>query len=194
MKIGISIPPHLYEPEHVFEWVRRVDAGPFSTLSILDRVVYANYEPLLTLAAAAALSTRVRLMTEILLAPLRTTTILAKESATLDALSRGRLTLGLGVGGREDDFLATEADYKHRGHQMEMALETHHIGQGRNNIRDYYATVPPFAASISAALLTTEQQLRETIHALQQIGTDELIFFAWSTELDQIDRVADVIG
>jgi alkanesulfonate monooxygenase SsuD/methylene tetrahydromethanopterin reductase-like flavin-dependent oxidoreductase (luciferase family) len=99
MKIGISIPPHMYEPEHVFEWVRRVDAGPFSTLSILDRVVYANYEPLITLAAAAALSTRVRLMTEILLSPLRNTTILAKESATLDALSRGRLTLGLGVGG-----------------------------------------------------------------------------------------------
>jgi hypothetical protein len=45
-----------------------------------------------------------------------------------------------------------------------------------------------------ARLLTTGQQLRETIHALQQIGIDELIFFAWSTELDQIDRVADVIG
>jgi alkanesulfonate monooxygenase SsuD/methylene tetrahydromethanopterin reductase-like flavin-dependent oxidoreductase (luciferase family) len=119
MKIGISIPPHMHEPEHLFEWVRRVDAGPFSTLSILDRVVYANYEPLITLAAAASLSTRVRLMTEILLSPLRNTTILAKESASLDALSRGRLTLGLGVGLREDDFLATEADYKRRGKHLE---------------------------------------------------------------------------
>src|SRR6266851_5446534 len=122
MKIGISIPPHMKEPEHLFEWVRRVDVGPFSTLSILDRVVYANYEPLITLAAAAALSTRVRLMTEILLSPLRNTTILAKESATLDALSRGRLTLGLGVGVREDDFLATEADYKRRGNHLEELL------------------------------------------------------------------------
>ena len=127
MKIGISIPPHLYEPEHLFEWVRRVDAGPFSTLSVLDRVVYANYEPLITLAAAAALSTRVRLMTEILLAPLRTTTILAKESATLDALSRGRLTLGLGVGVREDDFLATEADYKRRGTTWKSFCHYHRL-------------------------------------------------------------------
>jgi hypothetical protein len=77
---------------------------------------------------------------------------------------------------------------------MDMALETQHIGQGRKNILDYYATVPPFDTSKAAELLTTEQQLRESIHALQQIGTDELIFFVWSTELDQIDRVADVIG
>ena len=122
MKIGISIPPHLHDPEDLFEWVRRVDTGPFSTLSILDRVVYANYEPLITLATAAALSTRVRLMTEILLAPLRNTTILAKESATLDVLSRGRLTLGLGVGEREDDFLATQADYTRRGYRLEEQI------------------------------------------------------------------------
>jgi len=126
MKIGISIPPHMKEPEHLFEWVRRVDVGPFSTLSILDRVVYANYEPLITLAAAA-LSTRVRLMTEILLSPLRNTTILAKESATLDALSRGRLTLGLGVGVREDDFLATEADYKRRGTTWKSFCHYHRL-------------------------------------------------------------------
>lgn len=123
MKIGMSIPPHMNVPEQLFEWVSRVDAGPFSTLSILDRVVYANYEPLITLAAAAALSSRVRLMTEVLLAPLRNTTLLAKESATLDALSRGRLTLGLGVGMREDDFLVTEADYKHRGKHIEEQID-----------------------------------------------------------------------
>jgi hypothetical protein len=75
-----------------------------------------------------------------------------------------------------------------------ISAEAHHIGQGRKHILDYYATLPPFDTYKSAALLTTEQQLRDTIHGLRQIGTDELIFFAWSTELDQIDRVADVIG
>src|SRR5271165_1228555 len=106
MKVGISIPPHISSSEHLFDWVRRVDAGPFSTLSVLDRVVYLNFEPLVTLAAAAAITNRVRLMTEILIAPLRNTVIFAKESATLDILSRGRLTLGLGLGGREEDYLA----------------------------------------------------------------------------------------
>jgi len=67
MKVGISIPAALKSPDDLFAWVKRVDAGPFSTLSILDRVVYGNYEPLITLAAAASISTRVRLMTEVLL-------------------------------------------------------------------------------------------------------------------------------
>ncbi len=51
MKIGLSIPPTIESPDHFYEWVRRVDAGPFSTLSVLDRVVYSNFEPLVTLAA-----------------------------------------------------------------------------------------------------------------------------------------------
>jgi len=49
-----------------------------------------------------------RLVTTILIAPLRNTAILAKQAASIDALSNGRLTLGLGVGGREDDFLAAQ--------------------------------------------------------------------------------------
>ena len=78
--------------------------------------------------------------------------------------------------------------------QMDVALETHHIGQGRNNFWDYCATMPLFATSKPAALLTTEQQLRATMHALQEIGTDEMICFVWSAELTQIDRIAGVIG
>jgi alkanesulfonate monooxygenase SsuD/methylene tetrahydromethanopterin reductase-like flavin-dependent oxidoreductase (luciferase family) len=284
MKIGISIPESLHSPNQLFEWVRRVDQGPFSTLSILDRVVYSNYEPLMTLATAAALSTRVRLMTEVLLCPLRNTTLLAKETATLDVLSKGRLTLGLGVGVREDDFIATGAAYQGRGKhieeqisqmrhiwsgqawndtvgpigpapvqtngpeiilggfvpralqraaryadgfitalnnheqigntfrsveqswkeanrsgkprliaQIDIALETHHAGQGRKNVTDYYKTLPPYDTDKAATLLTTEQQLRETIRVVEQLGADEVIFFTWSSEIEQIDRIAGLI-
>src|ERR1700757_4086680 len=86
MKIGLSLPPTTQSPDQFCTWVRRVDAGPFSTLSVLDRVVYSNFEPLVTLAAAAALTTRVRLMTEVLIAPIHNAALLAKESATLDIL------------------------------------------------------------------------------------------------------------
>src|SRR5215469_2459968 len=123
MKIGISLPPTTQSPDQFYEWVRRADTGPFSTLSVLDRVVYSNLEPLVTLAAAAALTTRVRLMTEVLISLVRNTALLAKESATLDLLSRGRLTLGIGLGGREDDYLATGVPYEHRGKRMEEQLE-----------------------------------------------------------------------
>ena len=285
MKIGLNIPPTLTSPDQFEAWVRRVDAGPFSTLSVLDRVVYANLEPLVTLAAAAALTTRVRLMTEVLISLVRTTTILAKESATLDLLSRGRLTLGIGLGGREDDYLATGVPYAHRGKRLEeqleqlkriwagqpacanggpvgpqpaqthgptlllggytagtihrvarladgiiagtneitqiehtfraveqswqaagrvgrphlvaqidIALEKNGAEEGCKNLLDYYATLPAFAAPKSAMLLTTTQQLRDTMHILEQMCTDELVFFTWSTAIEQIDRIADLLG
>jgi alkanesulfonate monooxygenase SsuD/methylene tetrahydromethanopterin reductase-like flavin-dependent oxidoreductase (luciferase family) len=262
-----------------------VDSGPFSTLGVLDRVVSSNFEPLVTLAAAAALTTHVRLMTEILIAPIRNTALLAKESATLDILSRGRLTLGLGLGGREDDYLAAGVPYEQRGKRLEVqleqmkriwvgqpvhanvgpigprpiqthgpelllggyapraiqrvtryahgiitgindikqidqtfraveqgwqeagragkprlvaqidiALEMHDGGQGRQNVLDYYAVLPSFATSKSATLLTTQQQLSDIRHALEQIGTDEVVFFPWSTDIEQIDRIADLLG
>src|SRR5579859_6308797 len=123
MKIGLSLPPTTQSPDQFCAWVRRVDAGPFSTLSVLDRVVSSNFEPLVTLAKASALTTRVRLMTEVLIAPIRNAALLAKECATLDILSRGRLTLGLGLGGREDDDLAAGVPYEQRGKRLEEQLE-----------------------------------------------------------------------
>ncbi len=126
MKISIGLPstiPGTPGPL-VLEWARRADAGPFSSLSVLDRVVYPNYDSLVALTAAAAVTTRVRLMTSVLLAPLRDTALLAKQAASIDALSGGRLTLGLGVGAREDDFVATGRDIHHRGRRFEGQLRT----------------------------------------------------------------------
>lgn len=125
MQIGIGLPatiPGVTGPE-ILEWARRADGGPFSSLGIIDRLVYPNYEPLITLAAAAGVTRRIRLMSTILVAPLRNAGILAKQAASLDALSGGRLTLGLGVGGREDDFRAAPAGFKHRGRRFEQQLE-----------------------------------------------------------------------
>src|SRR5918999_4014525 len=99
----------------VLDWARRADSGPFSSLGIIDRLVYPNYEPLITLAAAAAVTDRVRLMSTVLIAPLRGAGVLAKQAATIDAFSGGRLTLGLGVGAREDDFRAASATFEDRG-------------------------------------------------------------------------------
>lgn len=126
MKIGIGLPATIpgASPSLVLDWARKADAGPFSSLGIIDRLVYPNLESLITLAAAAAVTKRIRLMTTILLAPLRNPALLAKQAATLDALSGGRLTLGLGIGGREDDYHAANAAYNKRGRAFEKQLET----------------------------------------------------------------------
>ena len=116
MDIGIGLPatiPWTNAPL-ILEWAKRADSSPFSSLGILDRLVYPNYEPLITLSAAAAVTERVRLMTTVLIAPLRRAGVLAKQAATIDALSGGRLTLGLGVGARENDFQFAPASFHDR--------------------------------------------------------------------------------
>ncbi len=117
MKIGIGSPASVpwVKAQDIMKWARLADAGPFSSMGIIDRLVYQNYDPLIALTAAAAVTTRIRLMTTVLLAPLRDPAILAKQAASLDVLSGGRFTLGLGVGSREDDYRAAQADFEHRG-------------------------------------------------------------------------------
>ena len=124
MKVGIGLPGNIpgAKGDLVLEWAQRADAGPFSSLGIIDRLVYDNYEPLITLAAAAGVTSRVRLATCVLLAPLRNPGVLAKQAATLDAISGGRLTLGLGVGRRPDDFRVAPSNYEERGRRLSRAL------------------------------------------------------------------------
>src|SRR5579872_29370 len=113
MKIGIGLPSTIpgVSGTLVRKWARLAEDGPFSSLAVLDRLVYGNYDPLTTLAVVAGETRRIRLMTAVLLAPLRNVSVLAKQTASLDALSDGRLTLGMGVGGREDDYRAASAPF-----------------------------------------------------------------------------------
>jgi alkanesulfonate monooxygenase SsuD/methylene tetrahydromethanopterin reductase-like flavin-dependent oxidoreductase (luciferase family) len=120
MNIGLGLP--IDDPAELLTWARRADASPFRTLGLLDRLVYDNPEPLITLATLAGATSRIRVQTEVLLAPLHNTALLAKQTATLDRLSGGRFTLGIGVGGREDDCLAAGIDIHRRGRRLDEQL------------------------------------------------------------------------
>lgn len=125
MKIGIGLPSTFLNVSGslIREWARLADEGPFSSLAVLDRLVYKDFESLTTLAVAAGETQRIRLMTAVLLAPLRNTSVLAKQAMSLDALSNGRLTLGFGIGGREDDYRAASVSFHSRGKRFEQQLE-----------------------------------------------------------------------
>ncbi len=126
MNVGVGLPagiPGATGPL-IVEWARQADAGPFSSLGVLDRLVYDSFDPLTSLAAAAAVTRRVRLVTMIVIGPLRNTALLAKMAASLDALSNGRLVLGLAVGARQEDYAAAGVDYHSRGRRLAEQLTT----------------------------------------------------------------------
>ena len=126
MEVGIGLPVTIpgVERQQALDWTQEAERCGFSSLGTLDRTVYPNYEPMIALAAAAAVTERIRLLTSILIAPLRANTALfAKQAATVDSLSGGRLVLGLAVGGREDDFEAGGVDFGERGERFERQLE-----------------------------------------------------------------------
>jgi len=89
---------------------------------VTDRVVSRALEPLTVLATAAGATRRIRLMTSVVVGPTRETTLLARQAATIDRLSAGRFTLGLGLGVRENDYLATGFDFHRRGRRLEEQL------------------------------------------------------------------------
>jgi alkanesulfonate monooxygenase SsuD/methylene tetrahydromethanopterin reductase-like flavin-dependent oxidoreductase (luciferase family) len=125
MRIGIGIPSMIpgTDGPTVVKWAKAGDAGPFSSLTTIDRVCFGNAEPVTALAAAAAVTERVKLMTTVLLAGVREPVMLAKQLATLDVLSGGRVVLGIGVGSRPDDFAATGQPYHNRGRRVERTIE-----------------------------------------------------------------------
>jgi len=126
MRMGIGLPnPVPGTPGTLLPtWAVQAEQQGFSTLATIDRVAFANHDSLISLAAAAAVTERIELLTNILLLPTRQPVLLAKEAATIASISGGRLTLGIGVGGREDDFTTSGTSFGDRGQRTDQMLKT----------------------------------------------------------------------
>ncbi|WP_269855576.1 LLM class flavin-dependent oxidoreductase [Streptomyces sp. RPT161] len=283
MEVGLGLP--INDPATLLTWARRADEGPYRTLGLLDRLVYDNPEPMVTLAALAGATSRVRVQTEVLLVPLRSTVLLAKQCATLDRISGGRFTLGIGVGGRADDYLAADVDLHHRGRRLDgqlaalrqlwsgkplstdigpigpvpaspggpevlfggfapvvmervarwgdgflgAALPPEHmdglfrrveqcwqsagrtgrprlvaqvnvvlgpdrvVAEARESITAYYGFVDN-GYRPADTMLTTPNQIREALTGFADIGADEVMLYCWSSDPDQVNRLAELVG
>jgi alkanesulfonate monooxygenase SsuD/methylene tetrahydromethanopterin reductase-like flavin-dependent oxidoreductase (luciferase family) len=146
--IGIGIPNSVRGTTgpQLLEWARRAEAAGFSTLATIGRVGYPSYEELTVLAAAGAVTERIGLMSNILLAPTRSTAELAKQAASVHQLTGGRLTLGVATGGRADDYALTGRDFGARGRRFDEQLHGLRRAFAGEPLADGTAPVVPDAA------------------------------------------------
>jgi alkanesulfonate monooxygenase SsuD/methylene tetrahydromethanopterin reductase-like flavin-dependent oxidoreductase (luciferase family) len=125
MDIAIGLPSTIpgATGREVIDWAARADEVGFSSVATIDHVAYPNHESVPVLAAAAAVTERVRLISAIIIAPYRGNgVLLAKQLATIDSLSNGRLTAGLAVGGRRSDYDVTGTSFTTRGRDFDEQL------------------------------------------------------------------------
>jgi probable F420-dependent oxidoreductase len=115
--IGLAFvnPAPLTKPENVLAFAKKCEAMRLHSMWTIDRIAYDNLEPLTLLAAAAGATQKIRIGTSVLLPGLRHPALLAKSLATLDFISNGRVTVGVGFGSRQNDFTAVEVPFEGRG-------------------------------------------------------------------------------
>lgn len=124
-KLGLCFvnPAPQIQPGYVTTIAKKCEEMGLHSLWVIDRIAYDNLEPLTLLTAAAAVTEKIRIGTSVLLAGLRHPTLLAKTVATLDFLSGGRVTLGIGFGSRENDFTAVGIPFDGRGSRAVEAVK-----------------------------------------------------------------------
>ncbi len=121
----MTLPTMLPHGRHeLLAWCRGIDEGPFSSLAVPERVTYTSHSLTVQLAAAAALTERVRLWSTIIILPAHDAVQTAKDMASIDQVCDGRLTVGVGVGGREHDYKAVGASFGHRWQTMDDQVAT----------------------------------------------------------------------
>jgi alkanesulfonate monooxygenase SsuD/methylene tetrahydromethanopterin reductase-like flavin-dependent oxidoreductase (luciferase family) len=122
--IGIGIPNTIpgARGDQLLEWARRAERTGFSSLASIGAVSYPGYEELTVLAAAGAVTERIRFLPNVVIGPARSTAELAKQAASVDQLTGGRLTLGLAPGWRPTDFQLTGRDFGTRGQRFDQQL------------------------------------------------------------------------
>lgn len=136
MDISINLPTFMTPRTRRDElaWYRKVDEGPWRSLVVWERMVYPGWALLVQLAAAAAVTERIRLCTDIATLPPRNPVLFAKEVASIDALSNGRVTLGVGIGVHDEDYLALGSELTRKRERLDSHVDT---------MRRVWAQVPP---------------------------------------------------
>jgi alkanesulfonate monooxygenase SsuD/methylene tetrahydromethanopterin reductase-like flavin-dependent oxidoreductase (luciferase family) len=126
MRIGVGLPNTIpgASGKLLVEWAKHAESLGFSTLSTIGRLIFPTHDELIALAAAAAVTNRIGLFSNVTVSPVNEPVLLAKQAASIDQISGGRFVLGLGVGWREGDFAVVGKDYHQRGRILDAQIQT----------------------------------------------------------------------
>lgn len=282
MRIGIGIPNQVrnMDPKVVVPWATRAERAGFATLGTIGRIAYPGMQDTVALAAAAGATSKIGLFSNVLIGPAWSPVLLAKEVAGINGVSGGRLTLGLGLGARPDDYTVEGRGPKGLGGIIDSDLEVYrdvwngapvgggtnpavphgtrpvplmfggvapsalarmakwgegYIGAsvpaamvadafdnaraawqeagrdgsprlvaicyfalgdgaaGRANAGDYYSVSPGFAELVTANVAVSAADVVRLRESFEAIGTDELIFNPTTDDVDDVERLAEVV-
>lgn len=146
MEIGVGLPTNLRgtRKELVLEWSRRAEEAGFASLCMGERLTYAGYDWLLALTAAASVTSRIRLLANVIILPIHPIGVVAKQSLSLDDFSGGRLSLGVGLGTPLDDYDVAPSPRAGRGARFEEGLRTlRELWKGESLLEGVRAIGPP---------------------------------------------------
>jgi alkanesulfonate monooxygenase SsuD/methylene tetrahydromethanopterin reductase-like flavin-dependent oxidoreductase (luciferase family) len=287
MDVGVGVPNMVPDVprELLLDWATRAEAGGFSSLSTGERLTFSNNDVMISLSMAAAVTSRIRLMTSVLVLPLHGIGVVAKQAASIDVLSGGRFVLGVGTGGHPADYGFAPVTWRGRtpafvgqltrlreiwdgtgppeerigprpaagrpelliGPSSEAAARRAHLADGvltfamepdpaaqvalydvargawaehgkpgrprfvaglffalgpaagdraLDALNRYYSSFPPEQAALIAKSVTTtsEEAVSSALRRFAEAGADELIMCPLISELDQVDRLADLIA
>jgi len=173
------------------DWCRTIDDGPFSSVSCGERITFHNVEMLTTLAGAAALTERARVFVNLAIAPWHATTLLAKQLATLDVLCDGRLDVGLGVGGREQDYASLGASMARRHARLDQQVgEIRRLWAGEPAVDGAPPLGPPVVQPNGPRLLAGAMGPKATARAA--LWAEGVSGFSMSLDPREIGKAVDL--
>ena len=190
MKIGMNLPvmvPGL-DRDAILEWSRRIDAGPFSHIAAGERIAFPNPEIMVTLSAAAAVSSRARIFSNVLVLPMHSAVLKAKQLATLDIVSGGRLSVGVGAGARAEDFAAVGAPFGKRrlARTEEQVALMRRVWAGENVVEGALRPVEPFPVQSGGPEILSGSLFPESVRRAAR-WADGICGFSFGPSIAEVD-------
>lgn len=194
MDIAVGLPTNLrnFDRDLVLDWSRDAEAAGFSSLGMGERLTYAGYDWCVSLTAAAAVTTRIRLISNVVILPIHPVGVLAKQALSLDAFSNGRLSLGVGIGAPEYDYDVAPAPREGKWHRMEENLVTlRSVWRGESQVEGLRPLGPPAVRDGGPELLLGAIGPK----SLRRVATfaDGLLSWSFAPDPDEARRAFDAV-